>query len=101
MYRVLASFALVFVVTLTPSTFAQQGTSEIGGRVADEQGAVLPGVSIVLTNEDSGVFREVTGGEDGSYFASALTPGVTDLRQSSPDSGTLSAVACCSRSGKR
>jgi len=75
MYRVLAYFAIVFLVTLTPATFAQQGTSEIGGRVSDEQGAVLPGVSIVLTNEDSGVFREVASGEDGSYFASALTPG--------------------------
>src|SRR5580765_8121272 len=55
--------------------FAQQGTSEIGGRVMDEQGAVLPGVSIVVTNEATGVFREVTSGADGSYFASQLTPG--------------------------
>src|SRR3979490_3314656 len=54
---------------------AQQGTSEIGGKVTDEQGAVLPGVSIVVTNEESGVFREVTSGPDGSYFASQLTPG--------------------------
>src|SRR6267142_5982318 len=54
---------------------AQQGTSEIGGRVADEQGAVLPGVSIVITNEETGVFRDLTSGSDGSYFASQLTPG--------------------------
>src|SRR6266566_6435801 len=54
---------------------AQQGTSEIGGRVTDQQGAVLPGVSIVITNEETGVFREVTSGTDGSYFASQLTPG--------------------------
>jgi hypothetical protein len=27
---------------------AQQGTSEIRGRIADEQGAVLPGVAIVV-----------------------------------------------------
>ncbi len=45
MYRVLACFAIVFLVPFTPATFAQQGTSEIAGRVADEQGAVLPGVS--------------------------------------------------------
>src|SRR5439155_5532396 len=55
--------------------FAQQGTSEIGGKVTDEQGAILPGVSIVVTNEESGLFREVTTGADGSYFASQLTPG--------------------------
>ncbi len=34
-----------------------------------------PVFQIVLTNEDTGVFREVTSGEDGSYFVSALTPG--------------------------
>ncbi len=35
---------------------AQQGTSEIGGKVTDAQGAVLPGVAIVVTNEDTGLF---------------------------------------------
>src|SRR5258708_11080128 len=54
---------------------AQQGTSEIGGKVTDEQGAVMPGVSVLVTNEESGVFREVISGSDGSYFASQLTPG--------------------------
>src|SRR6266403_2790170 len=64
-----------FVCTAAIPLLAQQGTSEIGGRVADEQGAVLPGVSIVVTNEETGVFRDVTSGADGSYFASQLTPG--------------------------
>src|ERR1700716_1403050 len=64
-----------FVCTAEIPLLAQQGTSEIGGKVTAEQGAVLPGVSIVVTNEESGVFREVTSGPDGSYFASQLTPG--------------------------
>ena len=54
---------------------AQQGTSEIGGKAVDDQGAVLPGVTVVITNEATGAFREVTTGADGSYFASQLTPG--------------------------
>ena len=33
---------------------AQQGTSELGGKVTDTSGAVLPGVTIVVTNEDTG-----------------------------------------------
>ena len=33
---------------------AQQGTSELGGKVTDTSGGVLPGVSIVVTNEDTG-----------------------------------------------
>src|SRR4051812_24339952 len=37
-----------------------QGTGQIGGTVRDEQGGVLPGVTLVLRNEDSGVARTVT-----------------------------------------
>src|SRR5918996_1518906 len=54
---------------------AQQGTAEIGGRVVDEQGGILPGTVIVITNEQTGAYREVTSGADGSYFASQLKPG--------------------------
>src|ERR1051325_11519938 len=71
----LASILAAFLFAPVTPLFAQQGTSEIGGRVTDEQGAVLPGVSIVITNEETGVFREVTSGADGSFFASQLKPG--------------------------
>src|SRR5213593_1378927 len=71
----LVGSALSFLLAVAPTALAQHGTSEIGGRVLDDQGAVLPGVSIVVTNEETGLFREVTSGADGSYFASQLTPG--------------------------
>jgi hypothetical protein len=54
---------------------AQQGTAEIGGKVTDEQGGVLPGATIVITNEDSGVYREIVSSPDGNYFAAQLVPG--------------------------
>jgi hypothetical protein len=54
---------------------AQQGTSEIGGRVTDDTGGALPGVAILVTNEQTGVFREIVSGSDGSYFVSQLVPG--------------------------
>src|SRR2546428_10328096 len=76
MNRVFVGLVLaVFLGALAAPTLAQQGTADIGGRATDEQGAVLPGVMIVLTNEETGVFRQVMSGEDGSYFVSALTPG--------------------------
>ena len=71
----LVGSVLSFLFALATPALAQQGTSEIGGRVVDDQGGVLPGVTIVLTNEETGLFREVTSGADGSYFASQLTPG--------------------------
>src|SRR5262249_11409952 len=66
--------ALSLLLAAVP-VHAQQGTSEIGGRVVDEQGGALPGVTITLRNEETGVFREMTSGPDGTYFASQLVPG--------------------------
>jgi hypothetical protein len=67
----LAAFLLAAV---TPAV-AQQGTSEFSGKVTDEQGGVLPGVSVVITNEETGVFREVVSGADGGFFAPQMVPG--------------------------
>lgn len=49
---------LALRVSATTSLFAQQGTSQIAGTVTDEQGAILTGVSILVTNEDTGLFRD-------------------------------------------
>ena len=69
--------AALFAVSLlaVPPLFAQQGTSQISGKVTDDQGAVLPGVAILVTNEESGVFREVTTSIEGTYFVSQIQPG--------------------------
>jgi len=79
MRRLLIPFVVSVLCAAALPAFAQQGTSEIGGKVTDDQGGVLPGVSIVLTNVNTGAFREVTSGADGSYFASQLTPGTYRL----------------------
>jgi hypothetical protein len=54
---------------------AQQGTGEITGRVTDNQGGVLPGVSLVLTNEATGLFRETTSSPEGTFRVSQMVPG--------------------------
>ena len=45
----------------------------------DAQNAVLPGVTIVARNEASGQYREIVSGDDGSFFMSALTPGLYEM----------------------
>ena len=65
---------VAFLLAAIPA-FAQQGTSEFAGKVTDEQGAVLPGVAIVITNEETGAFRELVSGADGGYFAPQMIPG--------------------------
>jgi Carboxypeptidase regulatory-like domain len=73
------TLAVVFVlgvslVAAAPS-LAQQGTAELVGKVTDSQGAVLPGVAVVVTNEDTGVYRELVTGPEGSYSVSHVVPG--------------------------
>lgn len=77
MRRLIWILAVAFAIA-SPA-LAQQGTGELRGRVFDQQGAVLPGVAVVARNEASGQFREVTTGEDGSFFMSALTPGSYEI----------------------
>jgi carboxypeptidase family protein len=55
--------------------FAQQGTAELTGKIMDVQGAVLPGVFVLITNEDTGVVRETMTSAEGSYSAPQLVPG--------------------------
>ena len=69
-----AAITIVLSAAVLPAR-AQQGTSELGGKVTDPQGGVLPGVTIVVTNEDTGLFREVQTGAGGIYFVSQMIPG--------------------------
>jgi hypothetical protein len=69
------SFVLFLIALVCAPVHAQQGTAALAGRVVDAQGAVLPGVNIVITNEDTGVVREIVSTADGSYFAAQMIPG--------------------------
>ncbi len=55
---------------------AQQAGATIRGRVIDEQKAVLPGVSVIVTNQDTGTFRDTVTGSDGMFSVPGLTPGM-------------------------
>ncbi len=68
----LAAFIIVLTARLVE---AQAGGSALQGRVTDEQQAVLPGVAILVTHQESGTFRETVSGPDGAYFTPGLPPG--------------------------
>jgi hypothetical protein len=69
---------LLFLLLATPS-FAQQGTTELRGRVIDAQGGVLPGVTVLVRNQATGMYRETVSGSDGSFIASGLVPGTYEV----------------------
>ena len=72
-------FTALFVFGLAGIVTAQQGTSEVRGRVTDQQGGVLPGVTVVVTNQDTGIYREVTSTADGTYFVTGIVPGTYQI----------------------
>ena len=47
--------------------------------VLDPQGAVLPGVTVIVRNQDNGMFREAISAAEGIYFISGLVPGVYEI----------------------
>ena len=63
---------------------AQQGSAELRGAVLDQQKSVLPGVSLTIRNQDTGIFRETVSNEEGSYFVTGLVPGVYEVRATLP-----------------
>ncbi len=57
------------------SAFAQGAGASIEGVARDQQGGVLPGVTVTLRNQDSGVTRTSVTATDGRYRFLALAPG--------------------------
>jgi uncharacterized protein YfaS (alpha-2-macroglobulin family) len=54
---------------------AQVTTADLVGTIKDSSGAVVPGVTVSLTNEATGVVRSTTTSESGRYFFTSLQPG--------------------------
>src|SRR5262245_42181891 len=52
-----------------------QTNATIRGQITDQSGAVLPGVSISMKNQDTGVERAVLSDEIGNYQVAALPVG--------------------------
>src|SRR3989475_12028659 len=72
--RVLLVGVLVLVITSVTS-WAQLSTAQLSGRVTDESGAVIPGVTTPATQTDTGLTRSVTTDENGMYVLPNLSTG--------------------------
>jgi hypothetical protein len=78
------SLSLVPVVLMMTMGLAfGQASSTFNGRVLDQGDAVLPGVTVTVTNQNTGVLRTTVSNEEGVYYLPGLEPGVyriaTDL----------------------
>ena len=67
---------LLAVAMLAAAPCAAQSTlGTIRGTVSDAQGAVVPGATVIVTDEDTGVVREVVSTTDGLFEVPNLRPG--------------------------
>ena len=70
-----ALYLVAFLMIAAPAAFAQGASGIITGMVADETGAMLPGATVTIRNEDTGATRELITGEGGRFRAVDLSPG--------------------------
>jgi hypothetical protein len=72
--RPISLLFVIFALT-TVSTLAQTSTSSITGRVVDSKEAVLPGATVTVTNEATGLSQTQTTTDSGVYAFASLPVG--------------------------
>ena len=76
-----ASFVLLTLVVSTRA-FGQSTYATVSGRIEDASHALIPGVTVTATNNDTGVVATVVSNESGTYNLASLLPGtVSPLKE--------------------
>src|ERR1051325_1824753 len=70
--------AAVMLATTVPAF--GQATSTFNGRVVDNSDAVLPGVTVTVTNTATGVVRTTVTNAEGQYLLPGLEPGTYEVK---------------------
>lgn len=74
-------FLAAAMVAGAPALAAGQTTgATLQGAVTDEQGGLLPGANITITNTETGLTREIVSDGNGRYRAAALPPGSYEIQ---------------------
>src|SRR2546428_4863816 len=71
--------AAILLLLGSAQVFAQQTTGSITGRVLDQQGAAVPGVTVTAKNNQTGFVRSEISDAEGVYRLNALPVGVYDV----------------------
>jgi Carboxypeptidase regulatory-like domain len=75
MYARICAFLLACTLVLTGLASAQERFGGLTGRVTDQQGSAIPGVTVVATNTESGAVRSFVTDANGQFQAPDLVPG--------------------------
>jgi Carboxypeptidase regulatory-like domain len=77
---VLLSLGFLFGQFTLPAFAQNQTTGSISGWVKDQNGALLAGADVTVTNKATGEKRNVVTNNEGSYGAPLLAPGIYSVR---------------------
>ena len=82
MLKMIGPFGSMLIVVgfLASTVFAQGGNAVINGTVFDQAKSVLPGVTITVTNEATGISREAVSGPEGHFVVPTLLPGTYTIQ---------------------
>src|SRR5262245_57655 len=75
MRRILGILTLLCAVLAATNGFAQTGSGQVGGIVQDSSRALIPGVTLTLTNIATGVSSAQISNEAGTYNFASVQPG--------------------------
>lgn len=80
MYARIGTCLLAFALAVTGMASAQERFGTLTGRVTDQQAASIPGVTVVVTNNQTGEIRTLVTDEKGQFLAPDLVPGRYTVR---------------------
>ena len=75
MYARISALLVAFALAVTSLAAAQERFGNITGKVTDQTGAVLPGVTVTVTNNETQRSTVVVSDANGTFYATALDPG--------------------------
>ncbi len=78
--RVQVVLAAILPFLVSAVAIAQLSTAQLDGRVTDESAGVLPGVTVTVTQTDTGLTRTVVTNADGTYVIPALPTGPYEVQ---------------------
>ena len=84
-----ATAAVLLVVTHTPSSFAQAVYGSILGTITDPQGAAVPNAKVTVTDLRKGTSDTTTTNQDGNYSMTHLIPDNYGVKVEAPGFKTL------------
>jgi hypothetical protein len=80
MYARISAYLVACALVFTGLASAQERFGALTGRVTDQQGAAVPGVTVVTTNTQTGEVRTFVTDSNGQFTAPDLVPGRYNVR---------------------